>query len=395
MLFSKSLIKVSTIVLLALICFAGSQLTAARKSKIDLSILEQRQALTPYLEAEQIQQVRSADQQIEDAQADIRQGENLLARKPSKLKPNDDVKVYHDQGKDLIKQAEKAIQAAEEQIALALQAALVNREKQAELAKQRYDFSIPTTEYEAALKQGAETVLNGAWDKGYNQIIYSEIFVGNSVPELELSAEQRNQAYDTITAIDGNRFSVSLIEGLTFTDDSFDFENKSSFVQKPTAVLLFELLQAQPNTAPLLVCRAVDLQSHTVIVSALFEVSNLNGEARATTASLSGGIEDGKDLLQVLSKLSTPYVYKLSVGDGSEQYIQGLLFEYSLLKNSGLALIGNNVAAPLGAVDSAGGATAELSFEALEGSQSEYQLVARVLASGRSLTVGRAFISGL
>lgn len=415
-----------------------TQAASTKEAPLDLSIIEQRDVLRPYMTSQQRITYIKAAELIKKGQSDIRSGENLKTTKASRLDPNRDLKPIHERGERLVEEGQATVLEGQKKLVELLTSVQVAMTAHQAIVAKQYNFELSEKDYQAALETAAEETLDNCRDAGYRNIFFDGLRIITEEGSAEPSPQVHNDSYDTFIEVDGTQFSVKLPLGLKLAvDDStsehtFTYENESVFEGEKVALLAIELIAPGSGTEALLSVRALDIDSQQLISSVLFYIADASevlapeteAEVVASTSEVAEVVEEATDeeattvdntttviieaartipasvtindsnqMIEKLSGLATPHTFQtVTTGDTSAQSILvASLLKDTLLKNSTLLLSeGNFIQRSYLPADvdsdaflNAATATFEITPEA-----DSYKITAKAHESGRVVEIG-------
>jgi hypothetical protein len=419
--------------LLLLCCLPlSSQAASTKEAPIDLSIIEQRDALRPYMTQQQRVDYIEAAQLIKEGKSDIRSGENLQAQKTSTFNPNKDLKPIHDRGERLVEEGQATLLEGQKKLVALLTEVKAQQVTSQAIAAKKYNFELVEEEYAAAIEQAATETLENCRDAGYNNIFYDGLRIITAEQHTKAAPKVHNATYDTFIQADGTHFNVKVPLSLKLAQDdttaeyAFQYDNASVFAGEKVALLAIEVIAPGSETEALLSVRALDLDTQRLISSVLFyipdasevltpesetatstdeiieassseaasdEVASTLIAAAPRTIPVSVTINDQNQLIDKLSGLASPYSFEtIAAADTTAQSVLVAdLLKDTLLKNSALILAEGSYiqrsylpaeAAPE-SIPSA--ATATL---AITQNEDNYTMIAKAHESDRALEIG-------
>jgi hypothetical protein len=391
---------------------------APKDEPIDLSIIEQRDALRPYMNAQQrIAYVKAADL-IKQGQSNLRSGQNLQLQKPSALDPKRDIRSIHERGKRLEATGQAQILDGQQQMVALLTSVQAQQISARAQAATKYNFTLASKDYQSALEAAAEQTLQACNDAGYFNVFFDGMRILQGDQNTQATATVHNAAYDTLIQIDGTQFSVKVPLSLKLAPNEttaalqFHYDNAAVFAGEQTALLAIELIAPGDGVDALLSLRAFDLNSQQLISSELYYIADASHvlrpevDTQATTATSAAetirptrtipesvSINDPKQFIDTLAGLPTPYQFEtLTTASSSAQAaLVTCLLKDTLLKHSALPLVESDyilrtyLPADTNAEDFDNAATAALTLTTSDGA---YMIRAESYGSGRSLVVG-------
>ncbi len=413
---------------------------ASKEAPLDLSIIEQSDALRPYMTSQQRVAYIKVSEMIRKGQSDIRSGENLQAQKPSALNPNKDLKPIHQRGDQLVEAGQASVRLGQQNLVELLTSVKAQQVASQALSAKKYNFELIEQEYPSALKQAATETLKHCRSAGYKNIFYDGLRIITAEQNTKGGPKVHNATYDTFIEADGTQFSVTVPLSLKLAKDdtttgyTFQYANASVFEGEKVALLAIEVIAPGKATEALLSVRALDLDSQQLISSVLFyiadasevltsataaialtdktiEASNAaatatNGEAPEVdseastivataprTIPLSVTINDPNRLIEQLSGLDSPYSFEIvaTTETAAQSILIAGLLKDTLLKNSALILVeGSYIQRSYLATEAASdtltsAATATL---AITPNADNYTMIAKAHESDRALEIG-------
>ena len=399
-----------------------SQAASLKEAPLDLSIIEQSDALRPYMTQQQRVAYVKASQLIKQGKSDIRSGENLQQQKATALHPNRDLKPIHERGEHLVEAGEAKIAAGQKQLVAILTAVQTEQAASQAIATKKYNFNLVEQGYATALEEAATQTLETCLNAGYKNVFFDGLRIITAEQNMKAGPKVHNAVYDSFIKADGTQFSVTvplglkLEKGATSAEYTFQYDNASVFEGEKVALLAIELTAPGSGGDALLSVRALDLSSQQLISSVLFYIpdasevlesvnSTSSDDATSTdedatmtskaprTIPESVTINEQNQLIDKLAGLATPYSFEtVTIAETSAQSVllDGLLKD-TLLKNSKLILTESDFVQraywPTGVAAEAlsNTATATLTVTPTAGG---YTIVAQANGSDRALEVG-------
>ena len=256
--------------------------SSGKNESVDLSILEQSDALLPKMTTAQRVEYLRLKRAIEDAESDLKSGHYLANTKASSLAPNRDIRPTIERGKKMIKRAQLEIAATQKELVELLS---LTEKQQAELnsmAQMRYDYTLESTDYEQAITTLSKQLLESSWALGYQTLFFDGIFVQDSAGTKSASPELRNSTYDALVKADGTTFSVTTPVNFKLKSDTdgngsdiFSYENAAIFKDDKKALLAIELILPTDSSTGLLSLQAIDLQTQRIAAYQLVKIDDL------------------------------------------------------------------------------------------------------------------------
>ncbi|MGJ8653839.1 MAG: hypothetical protein ACSHX8_11240 [Opitutaceae bacterium] len=261
-----------------LTCLCVTTITAyaarAKLAPVDLSILEERDALSAYMDVAENITLLQLEKALEQAESDLRSSEHLMQTKESAFKDSDDVKKRVEEGEALFERATVALRDAQVALVEFLKAADTKRAEQRALLAQKYNVSLETKPYEIALIDTADTLLKTARTKGYKTVFYDGVSVTDAQETKLVTEDVRKTVYDTLVEVDGENYTLIMPTGLKLDDTSkFTLENFEDYENNAVALLAIEVIQLVDSEDALLYTRLLDLHTFQIIDHALLRVT--------------------------------------------------------------------------------------------------------------------------
>ncbi|CAA6677110.1 MULTISPECIES: hypothetical protein [unclassified Lentimonas] len=398
-----------------------SQGASSKEAPLDLSILEQRDALRPYMTARQRIAYVEAAKLIKQGQSDIRSGQTLQQQRPSALDPNKDLKPIHKRGERLAEEGQAKIRQGQQQLVKLLSAVQEAKIANQAIAAQKFNFDlVEQDDYATALKVAAKQTLEACQTAGYQNVFFDGLRIVTAEQNAKAGPKLHNAAYDTFIQADGSQFRVAVPLGLqlansdTSQEYTFQYDNAAAFKGEKAALLAIELIAPSNDQEALLSVRTFDLASQQLISSVMFYIKNASDALQpdseptetteptetevATTEAVrsipaSITINNSNQLIEKLAGLPSPYLFETvtTTENPAQAALIDVLIKDTVLKNSELILVESlfiqRAYLPDGveaeALSSA--ATAELSITPNE---DDYTIVAIAYESGRELEIG-------
>jgi hypothetical protein len=345
--------------ILLLICTLplSSHAASSKEAPLDLSIIEQRDALRPHMNAQQQLAFLKATKMIEAGESTIRSGTSLVQRKPSALNPKEDLRPIHERGKRMIEEGQMEIKTGQRMLVELLTHIESQRSAASAQAAKKFNFSLIEHDYQTALNLATENVLQICRKAGYKHIFFDELHITQDAQSDKAAPEIRNAAYDVFIKADGTRFNVQVPLGLELTKDenasaySFHYENSAAFEGENIALLAIEIISPGHGTDALLSVRALDLDTQKLVASSLFYIPDAselldNGTAEGDITSKRSIpeeilIRDEQQLIETLAGIANPYLFETATGNeaSAQTILLDILLKDTLLKNSALILV--------------------------------------------------------
>jgi hypothetical protein len=336
---------------------SASAKSSAKKEPVDLSILQQSDALAPFMTSAQRIDYLKLDGALEAAGSNLRSGQHLVATKPSSFDPNRDVKPIIQRGERLIESALISMDTAQREMVALLTTVEGQKTAQINVDKMKYDFTLEAATLQEALATQCQQLLAACWDLGYETLFFDGVFIADEAGTQRAAAEFRNTFYDALVKIDGNTFSVTLPIAFQLKPDTigqgrqiFSYENAHIFKDDKKALLAIELTLPQGSSSGLLSLRAIDLETQEIAAKRLVKITDLAQIlGRAGEGSQGAELEDRipaqvalrnqANTLERLSTLNSPYTFNVADGsDSTDGKVAATLLTHTLLGNSTLQL---------------------------------------------------------
>jgi len=379
-------------------------LTSADADQIDLSILEQRDALLPYMTPQQKYQYLQQLGDIKRAESDIWTGQIMANTQPSTLDPSRDIKPTIERGKKMIEKAQQSLAAAQKEMVALLTTVEGQKIQVVAIDATRFDYAIESAHYKDALTAQSQQLLETCWELGYETLFFDGIFIQDSEGMHRADADLRNGAYDILVKIDGTRFSVTIPVDIKLKADTqgnashiFKYENELVFKDDKKALLVIELIRPKDSSTGLLSLRAIDLESQLIAAQKVIKIDdivallNIDAEGLEDQVPTELKLRDEANTLETLSNLDDPYTFALETHFDTTEVAE--LLTYTLLRNTHLALADSDFilrayGESLDMPDAwQGQANARLTIEEDKEAES-YQLSAQADGSDRVLSAG-------
>jgi len=208
------------LLLLTMIPALSSARNQNEKEPLDLSKLQQADALASYMTNSQKLQFIQLDQAIKDAESDRRSGELMMQTKPSKLNPNQDVRPTIERGKQLVAESDANIYEAQKKLIELLEQVEVRKKNQITVNKTKYDYDLKSAPWSEALADLSRQVLEASWEQGYETLFFDGAFILDAEGPRKVEAGLRNTIYDALVEVDGTNFSVTIPVDLALQADT-------------------------------------------------------------------------------------------------------------------------------------------------------------------------------
>ena len=297
---------------------------ASKEEAIDLGIIEQSDALIPYMTASQRIQFRKLEAAIEDAQSNRRSGQYLAETRPSTFDPDKDIKAIAKRGKLMIENANLSIQTNQKSLVALLTTAVAQKAAKETSDKARFDYVLESSTFEEAMVTGCQQLLKRCWKLGYETLFFDGVFTQDSEGTHPANAQLRNDFYDTLSKIDGTTFSVTIpidfkLKSGTLGKSSqiFSYENEAIFEEDKKALLAIELIRPEGSSSGLLSLRAIDLETQLIAVQQIVKVDDLASALRIEDEILEDALltrvtlRDDTNTLQTLARLADAYIFEI------------------------------------------------------------------------------------
>ena len=375
---------------------------SANDTSVDLDILKQADTLVPYMTAEQKMYYLALEAELDSARSNLRSGKHLANTKASRINPDRDPKPIIDRGMKLVLESQAIINTKRVEIAQHL---LDIREKKAQKQAAditRYDYSLVSSDLDSALANHSRKLLDTCWKLGYETLFFHTAFLNDLTLTQEASEPIRNRAYRALTQADGSRFSVSIPMNLVLNHgrigegtEIFSYENSDLFEGEKKALLAIELIIPKGSSTGLLSMRAIDLCTQQIVAHELIkildisEAMNFQEEDHQDYLSDKVRLRNPSRTIEVLAKLSTPYIFELATAPSMaavKEQLTHTLIKHSKLKIVASDFIKRNYDKAIEEVTSyKGPANATITLEATD-KEGTYQVNAK--ANKRSLSIG-------
>jgi hypothetical protein len=388
----------------ALFLLAITSVEASKGDAIDLSIIEQSDALIPYMTASQRIQFLKLETAIKDAQSKRRSGQYLAKTKPSTFDPDRDIKSIIKRGEQMIESANLSIQTKQIDLVTLLTTVDSQRTLKEAIGETRFEYVLEASTYGEAMATRCQELLEKCWELGYETLFFDGVFTQDSEGTQRSDAQIHNDFYDTLTKIDGRTFSVTIpvdfelkVGTLGKSSQIFSYENEAIFEQDKKALLAIELIRPEGSSSGLLSLRAIDLESQLIAVQVVVKVDDLaealstEGEMLKDALFTQVTLRDPSNTLKTLARLGDAYIYEIE--SAAPSYEVAEMLTHTLLNQTNLQLSGSDFilrayGESLDQPDTwEGPANARLIIAEGDGAKS-YQLSAQSNGSDRTLPCG-------
>lgn len=396
---------------IAFICLFpfSAQSAAPKEEPIDLSIIEQSDALHPYMSFPQRQAYAQATELVEQGQSDIRSGQNLQLQKPSALDPNRDLKQIHERGERLEIEGQAKINEGQRQLVAILTLVQTQRTAEMAIAAKKYNFDLIEFDYQTALEQAALQALETCRVADYQNIFFDCMQLVQSEQTTKAPPTIHNALYDTLIQADGTQFNLKVPHSLELKQDantgktSFHYDNAEAFEGEKNALLAIELIAPGEGTDAVLALRAFDMNSQQLISSVLFAITDASNVLHTKAAEPKFitiptipdrvSFSDPDQIIDKLAGLKSPYQFEILSANPTNAHsiLVSSLLKDTLFKHSSIILVESDFIQRtyLSADERSNGflnaATGALTLS-LNGSS--YTLTAEAYGSDRTLEVG-------
>jgi hypothetical protein len=382
---------------------------ASKEDAIDLSIIEQSDALIPYMTASQRIQFLKLEAAIKDAQSKRRRGQYFAETKPSTFYPDRDIEPIVKRGEQMIESANLIIRANQIELVTLLTTVDSQRTLEETIDEARFDYVLEASTFGEAMATRCQTLLEKCWELGYKTLFFDGVFTQDSEGTHRTDAQLRNDFYDTLTKIDGTTFSVTIPEDFELkagtlgkSSQAFSYENEAIFEQDKKALLAIELIRPEGSSSGLLSLRAIDLETQLIAVQQIVKVDDLAAALKIEDEILKDALftqvtlRDPSNTLETLARLGDAYIYEIESAAPSNEVAEMLtntLLNQTNLKLSGSDFILRAYGESLDQPDTwEGPANARLIIAEGDGANS-YQLSAKSNGSDRTLPSGELILS--
>ena len=297
---------------------------ASKEEAIDLSIIEQSDALIPYMTTSQRIQFLNLEAAIEDAQSNRRSGQYLAETKSSTFDPDRDINAIVKRGKLMIESANLSIRANQKSLVALLTTVDAQKEAKVTIDEARFDYVLESSTFEEAMATRCQQLLERCWQLDYETLFFDGVFTQDSGGTHRTGSKLRNDFYNTLTEIDGNAFSVTIpadfkLKSSTLDKSSqiFSYENEAIFEEDKKALLVIELIRPKGSSSGLLSLRAIDLETQFIVVHQIVKVDDLAMALRVENEMLEDALltqvtlRDHTNTLETLARLADAYIYEI------------------------------------------------------------------------------------
>ena len=297
---------------------------ASKEEAIDLSIIEQSDALIPYMTTSQRIQFLNLEAAIEDAQSNRRSGQYLAETKSSTFDPDRDINAIVKRGKLMIESANLSIRANQKSLVALLTTVDAQKVAKETIDEARFDYVLESSTFEEAMATRCQQLLERCWQLDYETLFFDGVFTQDSGGTHRTGSKLRNDFYNTLTEIDGNAFSVTIpadfkLKSSTLDKSSqiFSYENEVIFEEDKKALLVIELIRPKGSSSGLLSLRAIDLETQFIVVHQIVKVDDLAMALRVENEMLEDALltqvtlRDHTNTLETLARLADAYIYEI------------------------------------------------------------------------------------
>ena len=322
---------------------------ASKEEAIDLRIIEQSDALMPYMTASQVIQFLELEASIEDAKSNQRSGQYLAKTKPSYLDPDRDIKAIVKRGNLMVESAKLSIRTNQKNLVALLIKASAQKTAKETIDEARFDYVIESSTLGEAMTTRCQQLLERCWQLGYETLFFDGVFTQDAEGTHRTDAKLRNDFYNTLTKIDGTTFSVTIpidfkLKPGTLDKSSqiFSYENEAIFEQDKKALLAIELIRPAGSSSGLLSLRAIDLETQLIAVQKIVKVDDLASALGIEDDMLEDALpkkvtlRDHTNTLEKLARLSDAYIYKIESTALSSEVIE--ILSNTLLNQTNLQI---------------------------------------------------------
>jgi hypothetical protein len=297
---------------------------ASKEEAIDLSIIEQSDALIPYMTASQRIQFLNLEAAIGDAQSNRRSGQYLAGTRPSTFDPDRDIKEVVKRGKLMIESANLSIRANQKSLVALLTTIDVQKVAKETIDEARFDYVLESYTFEEAIATRCQQLLEICWQLDYETLFFDGVFTQDSEGTRRIDSKLRNDFYNTLIEIDGNVFSVTIpvdfnLKPGTLDKDSqiFSYGNEITFEEDKKALLVIELIRPEGSSSGLLSLRAIDLDTQFIVAHQIVKVHDLavvlgiEDEMLVDALPAQVTLRDHANTLETLNRLGDAYIYEI------------------------------------------------------------------------------------
>ena len=382
---------------------------ALKKEAIDISIIEQSDALIPYMTASQRIQFLKLEAAIEDAKSNRRSGQYLAETKASTFDPDRDIKSIVNRGEQMIEGADLSIRTNQKVLVSLLTEVDTEKALKESIDEARFDYVLESSTFEEAMATQCQQLLEKCWGLGYEILFFDGVFTQDNEGTHPADTQLRNDFYDTLTKIDATTFSVTIpvdfhLKAGTIGKSSqiFSYENEVIFEKDKKALLAIELIRPEGSSSGLLSLRAIDLDTQLIAVQQIVKVDDLAAALSIEDEMLEDGLltrvtlRDHTNTLEALTRLVDAYIYEIEPTDPTNEVAEMLtntLLSQTDLQISDSDFILRAYGESLDLPDSwEGQANARLIIAEGDGANN-YQISAKSNGSDRTLPCGELTLS--
>ena len=382
---------------------------ASKEKAIDISIIEQSDALIPYMTTSQRIQFLKLEAAIEDAKSKRRSGQYLAETKPSTFDPDRDIKSIVNRGEQMIERADLSIWTNQKDLVSLLATVEAQKAVKKIIEEARFDYVLESSTFEEAMAIQCQQLLEKCWELGYEILFFDGVFTQDNEGTHPADAQLRNDFYDTLTKIDATTFSVTIpvdfhLKAGTIGKSSqiFSYENGVIFEKDKKALLAIELIRPEGSSSGLLSLRAIDLDTQLIAVQQIVKVDDLAAALSIEDEMLEDGLltrvtlRDHTNTLEALTRLVDAYIYEIEPTDPTNEVAEMLtntLLSQTDLQISDSDFILRAYGESLDLPDSwEGQANARLIIAEGDGANN-YQISAKSKGSDRTLPCGELTLS--
>ena len=241
---------------------------ALKKEAIDISIIEQSDALIPYMTTSQRIQFLKLEAAIEDAKSNRRSGQYLAETKASTFDPDRDIKSIVNRGEQMIEGADLSIRTNQKVLVSLLTEVDTEKALKESIDEARFDYVLESSTFEEAMATQCQQLLEKCWGLGYEVLFFDGVFIQDNEGTHPTDVQLRNDFYDTLTKIDATTFSVTIpvdfhLKAGTIGKSSqiFSYENEVIFEKDKKALLAIELIRPEGSSSNPMICMLFSSQS--------------------------------------------------------------------------------------------------------------------------------------
>ena len=297
---------------------------ASKEEAIDLSIIEQSDALISYMTTSQRIQFLNLEDAIEGAQSNRRSGQYLAGTRPSTFDPDRDIKEVVKRGKLMIESANLSIRTNQKSLVALLTTVDAQKVAKETIDEARFDYVLESSTFEEAMATRCQQLLERCWQLEYETLFFDGVFAQDSKGTHRTDAKLRNDFYNTLIKIDGNAFSVTIPVGFKLKSSTLDkssqifsYENEAIFEEDKKALLVIELIRPEGSSSGLLSLRAIDLETQFIVVHQIVKVHDLavilgiENEMLVDALPAQVTLRDHTNTLETLNRLGDAYIYEI------------------------------------------------------------------------------------